>query len=146
VLDIPPPGVALVGPNGSGKTSLLEALGYPVLFRSLRGARDREMARHGGPGFHVTVTRADGAAMGATWPAATGRKRGRAAGVEQPAVAAALGHWLAGASLPGDPVLVHGGAAERRRWLDRMLSLAQPAYLSGLLRYRAALAQRNAAL
>lgn len=146
VLDIPPPGMALVGPNGSGKTSLLEALGYPVLFRSLRGARDREMARHGGPGFHVTVTRADGTEIGATWTAATGRKRVTVDGVEQRAITAALGHWLAVAFLPGDPVLVHGGAAERRRWLDRMLSLARPAYLSGLLRYRAALAQRNAAL
>jgi DNA replication and repair protein RecF len=146
VLEIPPAGVALVGPNGSGKTSVLEALGYPVLFRSLRSARDREMARHGGPGFHVTVTRADGIAIGATWTAATGRKRVTVDGVEQRAITAALGHWLAVAFLPGDPILVTGGAAERRRWLDRMLSLARPAYLSGLLRYRAALAQRNAAL
>ncbi len=145
-LDIPPPGVALLGPNGSGKTSFLEALGYPVLFRSLRGARDREMARHGGPGLHVTVTRADGVAIGATWTAATGRKRVTVDGADQRNLTAALGAWLAVAFLPGDPVLVHGGAAERRRWLDRMLSLAQPAYLSGLLRYRAALAQRNAAL
>jgi DNA replication and repair protein RecF len=41
---------------------------------------------------------------------------------------------------------VQGGAAERRRWLDRMLSLADGRYLEALLRYRAAVAQRNAAL
>jgi len=42
--------------------------------------------------------------------------------------------------------LAGGGASERRRYLDRMLSLADRTYLRALLRYREALAQRNAAL
>ena len=48
-----PPGSALLGANGQGKTNLLEAIYYPVLFRSLRGAPDQEVARFGGPGFQV---------------------------------------------------------------------------------------------
>jgi len=35
-----PAGAAILGANGQGKTNLLEALYYPVLFRSLRGAPD----------------------------------------------------------------------------------------------------------
>jgi DNA replication and repair protein RecF len=67
-------------------------------------------------------------------------------GVDQPRITDALGAWLAVAFLPTDLALVQGGAGERRRWLDRMLSLGSPAYLGALLRYRAAVAQRNAAL
>lgn len=146
VLDLPAEGVALVGPNGHGKTNLLEALAYPVLFRSVRGAADREVARFGGPGFHVAVTLADGSEIATTWSSGTRRKRIVLDGEEQATITGALGRWLAVAFLPTDLALVQGGAAERRRWIDRMLSLADRAYLEALLRYRAALAQRNAAL
>lgn len=145
-LELPPGGLALLGPNGHGKTNLLEALAYPVLFRSLRGARDRDVARFGGPGFHVAVTRDDGVAVAATWHTADGRKRVTVDGVERPRITDALGAWLAVSFLPTDLALVQGGAGERRRWLDRMLSLGSPGYLGALLRYRAAVAQRNAAL
>lgn len=146
VLDLPAEGVALVGPNGHGKTNLLEALGYPVLFRSVRGAADREVAQFGGPGFHVAVTLADGGEIATTWNSATRRKRIVVDGEDQATITGALGRWLAVAFLPTDLALVQGGASERRRWIDRMLSLADRAYLEALLRYRAALAQRNAAL
>ncbi|MES2304131.1 MAG: DNA replication and repair protein RecF [Gemmatimonadota bacterium] len=146
VLDLPAEGVALVGPNGHGKTNLLEALAYPVLFRSVRGAADREVARFGGPGFHVTVTLANGSEIATTWSSTTRRKRIVLDGEEQATITGALGRWLAVAFLPTDLALVQGGASERRRWIDRMLSLADRAYLDALLRYRAALAQRNAAL
>ncbi|MEP6591821.1 MAG: DNA replication and repair protein RecF [Gemmatimonadota bacterium] len=145
-LELPAEGVALIGPNGHGKTNLLEAIGYPVLFRSMRGAADREVGRFGGPGFHVELALATGGTLAATWNAATRRKRIVTDGVEQATITASLGRWLAVAFLPTDVELVHGGAAVRRRWLDRMLSLADRAYLEALLRYRAALAQRNAAL
>jgi DNA replication and repair protein RecF len=42
--------------------------------------------------------------------------------------------------------LATGSAAERRGYLDRLLSLADRPYLTSLTRYRAALAQRNSAL
>jgi DNA replication and repair protein RecF len=145
-LALPPDGLALLGANGHGKTSLLEALAYPVLFRSLRGARDRDVAGFGGPGFHAAVTRDDGVEVAATWQASDGRKRVTVAGVDQPRITDALGAWLAVTFLPTDLALVQGGAGERRRWLDRMLSLGSPTYLAALLRYRAAVAQRNAAL
>jgi DNA replication and repair protein RecF len=144
--EIPDRGMALVGPNGHGKTNLLEALAYPVLFRSLRGARDRDVAAFKGPGFFVELGLSTGLEVSATWSADTGRKRVMVAGSEEPRIMAALGNWVAVAFLPSDPVLVSGGAAERRRWLDRLLSLSDPAYLESLLRYRAALAQRNAGL
>ncbi len=145
-LELPHEGLALLGPNGHGKTNLLEALAYPVLFRSFRGAADREVGRFGGPGFHVALTRSDGVSVAGTFNAATRQKRISVDGEEQRTIAAALGRWLAVAFLPADLTLVRGAAGERRRWLDRMLSLADGEYLAALLRYRTALAQRNAAL
>jgi DNA replication and repair protein RecF len=138
--------VALVGPNGHGKTNLIEALAYPVLLRSLRGARDRDVVRFGGPGFHVGLVRDGGPSIRITYAADSARKTVLIDGAEQRTITEALGHWLAVAFLPADIAIVQGGALERRKWLDRLLSLADPHYLSGLLRYRAALAQRNAAL
>ncbi|HEX9895553.1 MAG TPA: AAA family ATPase, partial [Gemmatimonadales bacterium] len=44
-LDLPPAGAAFLGPNGHGKTSVLEAIYYPVLFRSIRHATDAEVCR-----------------------------------------------------------------------------------------------------
>jgi DNA replication and repair protein RecF len=58
----------------------------------------------------------------------------------------AIGRWLAVVFVPADVALAGGPASERRRYLDRMLSLADASYLQALARYRYALAQRNAAL
>jgi DNA replication and repair protein RecF len=61
-------------------------------------------------------------------------------------LADAVGAWLAVSFLPADLGLASGPAVERRRYLDRLLSLADREYLRSLTRYRAALAQRNSAL
>jgi DNA replication and repair protein RecF len=138
--------MALVGGNGHGKTNLLEALAYPVLFRSVRGAADREVGRFGGPGFQVAVTAEADRTVAATYYAAERRKRITVDGEVLDTIAAAIGHWLVVGFFPTDLALVHGGAAERRRWMDRMLSLADAAYLTALSRFKSALAHRNAAL
>jgi DNA replication and repair protein RecF len=148
-LQIPPQGVALVGPNGHGKTNLLEAIGYPVLFRSLRGAPDADLVRFGEAGFRLSAEFEDGARVrqaGVTYQQDRRRKRLELDGGEVARVVDAAGAWLTVAFLPSDVALAGGSAAVRRQYLDRMLSLADRRYLRHLARYRAALAQRNAAL
>ena len=146
--ELPAAGLALLGPNGQGKTNLLEALYYPVLFRSLRGAPDPEVARFGGQGFHVEahVAGADGGPVVATFTLAGRKKRITVRGEEIGRLADAIGRWLAVAFLPVDVGLAGGPAAERRGFLDRLLALADRRYYAALARYRAALAQRNTAL
>jgi DNA replication and repair protein RecF len=146
--DLPPQGVAFLGANAQGKTNLLEAIYYPVLFRSVRGAADQEVLRFDDPGFRVEVA-VEGGPVGtvtATYQASGRRKRISLDGEEPLRLADAVGRWLAVAFLPGDVRLASGPAAERRQYLDRLLSLADPRYLRTLGRYRAALAQRNSAL
>ena len=145
----PAEGVALLGRNGQGKTNLLEAVYYPVLFRSFRGAVDGEVARFGGVGFQIESRFADAGGsheVTVTYHAGNRRKRLALDGAEVERLTDVAGAWLAVAFLPSDTALASGPATERRQYLDRMLSLADRHYLKALARYRAALAQRNSAL
>ena len=147
-VEVPAHGLALVGDNGHGKTNLLEAVYYLHLFRSLRGARDLELVRFGAPAFHVGGV-ADGTRwirVGAGFEKESGRRRIMLDGVACDRVSDALGAVPSVAFSPADVALVAGGPSARRRWLDLTLASTSPRYLSALRDYRAALAQRNAAL
>lgn len=149
-LTLPADGVALLGDNGHGKTNLLEAIYYLELFRSARGARDRDLVRFGDAGFHVSAT-LDGSPRGALrvaagFDATSQKKKVSLDGVEVTRLSDAIGAAPAVLFSPADVALVRGAPAERRRYLDVMLALADRTYLLALQRYRHALAQRNAAL
>jgi DNA replication and repair protein RecF len=145
---VPSRGLALLGANAQGKTNFLEAVYYPVLFRSFRGAPDQEITGFGSPGFHVeaSVEESGVASLAAGYVPVGRRKRILLDGDEPERLAEAVGRWLAVVFLPGDVDLASGPASLRRQYLDRLLSLADRGYLRALARYRAALAQRNSAL
>ena len=151
-LELPPEGIALVGPNAQGKTNLLEALHYLELFRSFRGVRDAELVRFGEAFFRVegVVRGATGGGeertLAAAWQREGARKRVTLDGVEPERLADAVGHLGAVLFTPADLALVNDGPHERRRFLDIVLSLNEPGYLGALQRYRRVLGQRNAAL
>ena len=143
--ETPGSGVVLLGDNAQGKTNLLEALYYPVLFRSFRGAPDQQVVGDA-PGFHVEA-RVDGAEAERVAATYAGRKKRIVVDGEEIArLADAVGIWLCVAFLPSDLALASGPASTRRQYLDRLLSLGSRRYLSALSRYRGALAQRNSAL
>lgn len=146
---IPEAGVVLLGHNGQGKTSLLEAIAYPVLFRSFRTSLEAEVVRFGEAGFHTGLEfdRAGRSRLvAATFRVAGRRKRLELDGAPVDRVVDAAGAWLAVVFSPDDVRLASGPAQGRRLYLDRTLSLADRQYMLALGRYRAALAQRNAAL
>jgi len=148
-LELPPEGAVLLGANAQGKTNLLEAIGYPVLFRALRGALDSDVAAFGGPGFRLEAAFHDEAHLRSatvTFHAGNRRKQILLDGAPVARLSEAVGAWVAVAFLPRDVALAAGPASERRQYLDRMLSLASPGYLRALGQYREALRQRNAAL
>ena len=150
VVELPPEGVAIVGDNGQGKTNLLEAVYYLEIFRSFRGAPDEQLVRFGEEVFRVEGTLSVPGAADRTIAAAFERRRRKKKvvvnGAEPERLGDALG--LVGAVIfsPVDVELVAGGPGERRRFLDIVLSLAEPGYLGALQRYRQALFQRNTLL
>ena len=150
VVEFPPEGVAIIGDNGQGKTNLLEAVYYLEIFRSFRGSPDEQLVRFGEEVFRVEGTLAAPGGNERTIAAAFERRRRRKKvvvnGSEPERLGDALG--LVGAVIfsPADVELVSGGPGERRRFLDIVLSLAEPGYVAALQRYRQALFQRNTLL
>lgn len=154
-LAIPPSGFALIGENGQGKTNILEAIHYFHLMRSLRGARDQELIQFDEPAFHIagTVenwksgTRAEtSSTISVGFERRGKRKKIVKDGKEIGRVVEAFGSLPSIVISPKDAELVSGGPALRRTYLDILLSLTVPGYLSTLQQYRANLMRRNAAL
>lgn len=150
-LSFPEAGIAVIGDNGSGKSNLLEGLYYLEILRSFRGAPDEQLVRFGAEVFHIRARFDDprggpGVEIAAGFEARGRRKRVEADGVEQERLADAVGRVGMVIFSPTDVALVAGSPAERRRYLDIVLSLNSPGYLDALQRYRQVLRQRNQAL
>lgn len=147
-LTFPPDGAVVIGDNGQGKSNLLEAIYYLHLLRSVRGARDVDVARFGAPGFHVAARTEGGShhEISAGFEREGRRKRVRLDGAEPPRLSDALGALPCVLFSPADVELVAGAPSARRRYLDILLALSSRPYLTALQRYRHALAQRNASL
>jgi len=169
-LEVPGAGCVIVGENGHGKTSFIEALLYPEVFRSCRGAGDRELVRFGEDGFYLkTVVSGPGTArqesgqspvlsghrsrvlggrdctVTAGYDARTKEKRVTVDGAEPGRLADAIGIVRGVVLGPGDVALVAGGPRERRHYLDMLLALTADGYLEALGAYRRALRHRNRA-
>ena len=147
-LELPARGAVVIGENGQGKTNLLEAIYYLVLFRSFRGVKDRELVRFGEPGFFIggEGTGAGSMRVTAGYEVAGRRKKVTVDGAPVTRLGEAVGRVLAVSVSPADRALVAGGPAERRRYLDVLLALSDRGYLDALTTLRGALRQRNAAL
>ena len=145
------PGVNLfVGPNGSGKTNLLEAVHYCALGRSHRTAQDREViARDCEMGAcGVTMEKRDGVHDVAVKLLCAGEKRKQVFldGKRTPRLANMMGMLQCVIFSPEDLMLVKDGPSVRRRFLDMLLSQLSTQYFLALQSYQQALRQRNALL
>lgn len=142
LLELPEVGLAFVGPNASGKTSFLEALHKVALLRGF--GRDEDMVQWGASGYRLRARTEEGV-VEVRYQRGQGTQVLWEGQVIQP-----LARWIGRLPVvllrPGDTEWIEGAAALRRRWADRLLSQADPAYLGALLQYEKALAQRNALL
>ena len=147
--EFPPAGAMIVGPNGSGKSNLLEAIYYLEIFRSFRGAPDRELVRFDEDVFRIEARLAGSSGtsdLAAAFERSSRRKQVEVDGTQVDRISDALGTFGAVVFELDDAELVSGPPGRRRRFLDIVLSLVSPGYLEALQRYRAVLGQRNEAL
>lgn len=138
----------IVGNNGAGKTNLLEGFYYLEIFRSFRGASDRQLIRFGEDAFHIRGRFEESSTgrtleVAAAYEQSSRRKRITVDGVEPERIGDALGEVGIVVFSPSDVELVAGAPGERRRFLNIVLSLNAPGYLDALQRYRHVLKQRN---
>ena len=137
----------IVGPNASGKTSILEAIAYLGRGRSFRGAGLRELLRHGEEAF-VLVGRVDNGIREIALGVRNSRQgmEVRADG-EKRRSAASLAEALPLQVIdPEVHDLVAGGPENRRRYIDWGAFHVEHGYLETWRKYRRSLKQRNAGL
>lgn len=135
-VEVPAAGMVVVGPNGHGKTNLLEAIHYLHTLRSVRGARDVELVRFGAEAFHLAATIAGAGvdAMRVGFARVGKRKKVVLDGAECSRLADAFGAVPSVMFSPRDVELVAGAPTERRRFLDITLATTSRRYLTALQR------------
>ena len=139
----------LVGPNGSGKTSFLEAVHILSLGRSFRTRKTRAVIRHEAEALTV-FGQIDGDDPGEKYAIGIEKRvngaRFRVDGVEVRSVSTLARRLPVMVIAPEGLKALLEGSEHRRRLLDWTLFHVEPRYLEVLQRYGHVLRQRNAAL
>jgi DNA replication and repair protein RecF len=143
------PGVAvLIGQNGTGKTNLVEALGYVATLDSHRVATDAPLVRAGATSAVIRCAVVhDGRELLVELeivPGKANRARLNRSPVRRPRDV--LGALRIVLFAPEDLELVRGDPAERRRYLDDLLMARLPRFAGVRADYDRVVKQRNALL
>ena len=147
-LALQPGPTALVGPNGQGKTNLVEAIGYVATLGSHRVATDAPLVRAGAERAVVrTAVERDGRTTVVELEITPGRaNRARLNRSPVPRPREVLGVLRSVLFAPEDLALVKGDPDGRRRFLDDLLVLLAPRYAGVRSDYDRVLRQRNTLL
>ena len=143
------PGVtSFVGPNGQGKTNLVEAIGYVATLSSHRVASDAPLVRHGAERavIRADVVRDDRHTLVELELNPGKANRARVNRAPVPRAREVLGLLRTVLFAPEDLALVKGDPSERRRFLDELLVARAPRFAGVRADYDRVLKQRNALL
>ncbi|GIU84634.1 MAG: DNA replication and repair protein RecF [Acidimicrobiales bacterium] len=145
----PADGVTLLrGPNGSGKTSVLEAITLGLTLRPLHGGRAGDLVRRNAPRARITLElEADtlrSRVVVDLWPA--GRLQAWIDGRKVKSSGEFVERFAVTTFVPDDLALVAGAPDGRRRFMDAVMVQMWPALTETRRRFERALRQRNSLL
>ncbi len=147
-LDLSPHINCFAGPNGVGKTNILDAIHYLSFTRGFRHHLDKQAVQDGMPFFFI----------GGEWVKGKTKRqihcnfmksKGKKLLINQKPVQRMsdhIGQMPLVAVLPSDTDLINGQSADRRKFLDMLISQYDHQFLHHLIRYDKILQQRNALL
>jgi DNA replication and repair protein RecF len=141
--------VSVIGPNGTGKTNLIEALYFALTGRSFRTSDRRDLIPFGGSLARAEATIRDDDGLERRLLASVSRTEGRRHLLDgSPADPATIARSRPPVAVfaPDRLTLVKGPPAERRAHLDGFLAARWPARGELRKHYGQAVAQRNALL
>jgi DNA replication and repair protein RecF len=140
--------VGFTGPNGVGKTNLLDAIHYLSLGKSYFNPSDSYNIREGDQFFNVRgYLQKDDEVHEVFCSYMPGRKKViKQNGAPYDKITDHIGQFPNVIITPYDVKLINEGSEERRRFIDRILSQIDKTYLNNISQYQRYLNQRNAQL
>ena len=137
----------LVGNNGEGKTNLAEAVSYVCLTKSFYAENDGLVVRRGAEGFFLEAEflGESGArfCVRVQFQGPTGQKNITVNGVAAEKLSEHIGRFPIVVLSPEQAGITGGLPAERRRFMDLVISQSNRLYLEDLVDYRKVLRHRN---
>lgn len=141
------PGInCLLGLNGMGKSNLLEAIHFLSMARPMHSMPESALITHGADMLMVRghYQMDSGSEESVSCGIVRGKgKTLRRNDKEYGKISEHIGRFPLVSVTPADSELVTGSGEVRRRLMDMVISQADPAYLSRLIRYNRALDSRN---
>lgn len=133
----------IYGPNGSGKTSILESIYFCATTKSHRAIDEKEMIQTNQPFAQVKLTTDEHRYE------ITLSKKGKRIAIdnkEKRKISEFIGHIAVVMFSPKDLQLITGSPSERRQFMDLEMVQQDKQYVHALNKYRKTLKQRNALL
>ncbi len=139
------PLTCILGPNGSGKTNLLDAIHYLCFCKSYFNPVDSQNVKHNEDFFSLKGTFRKNEESHQVFCNVVKRKKKtvRRNGKEYQRLSDHIGRFPVVMIAPGDLVLITGGSKERRKFVDTILGQYDKQYLKSLMQYKKLIKQRN---
>lgn len=136
----------IYGPNGVGKTNILEAIHYLCLSKSFLEAQDQYVVRRGESFFEISGSFSGHHRSSLDVRVAFVPDEGKRIfvnGAPLDRLSDIVGTVPVVVFAPDDYVITAAGPDERRKFLNNILSQARPAYMEDVWAYKRVLRQRN---